>query len=112
MAAFTLKIEGKQWRVGIETDFPFRFNRRHDPVKRGGYSMRAVNLDGICLGEERCIVLGKHLGPRRLREIFLHELMHACFPFGRKAPKGEEKFVTYLAPRLSRALSALCEVAE
>jgi hypothetical protein len=73
-------------------------------------SMAAADLDGACVvfpKGPRCIVLGKHLRGAKRAEVLLHEMMHACFPWGRARKMDEETFVSHLAPRL---LDALLEV--
>lgn len=47
-----------------------------------------------------------HADPTKLKEIWLHELLHACFPELKKVKhKLEEKIVNSIAQKLSRVLN-------
>jgi hypothetical protein len=108
---FALRIDGKRWLVGDETDFPFKFSALANPVKahspRAMRTMAKAGLDGVCVVFPKglnCIVLGKHLRGVKRAEVLLHEMMHACFPWSRAKKMDEESFVSHLAPRLLKAL--------
>lgn len=83
----SVTIEGKRWRVVRK------------PLFRRG-------LVGLCVHRKREIWICTAVPRSELREVFLHEVMHACLPepFARRT---EEAMVTRLAARLVRVLPRL-----
>ncbi len=83
----SLVICGRKWRVVVKR-----------LVHRG--------LEGQCVFRTREIQVCSTLTRDERLEVFLHELMHACWG-GEYADKGEERRIRRLSPRLILALQGI-----
>lgn len=91
-------IRGRLWRVIWR--------------QAGDAQWREQDVDGLTIFEYHEIHLDERLryDAMRLQEVWIHELLHACFPQDAGRPKGisdavEERFIGAVALELARALN-------